>query len=152
MIYPLGVHLIIQMFHTSFIPFISSDQYITPNLYNIPNMRFFLLSIYLGPDLGHHTGNRQKHNKTPHTREPRGQQALPSRRPHGQIVQARKHDKHETYEGRSKSSDHCLVASSRNIFEKHTMHHSKDLVFTFIMFVWCLATHQPLWVISVIRY
>ena len=37
------------------------------------------------------------------------------------------------YEGWSKSSDRCLVALSRDIFERHTMHHSKDLVFIFIM-------------------
>ena len=35
------IHLIIHMFHTSLMSFISLDQYLTPNLYNIPNMRFF---------------------------------------------------------------------------------------------------------------
>ena len=38
-----------------------------------------------------------------------------------------------TYEGWSKSSDRCLVALSKDIFERHTMHHSKDQVFSFIM-------------------
>ena len=37
------------------------------------------------------------------------------------------------YEGWSKSSDRCLVILSRDIFERHTMHHSKDQVLTFIM-------------------
>ena len=37
------------------------------------------------------------------------------------------------YEGSSESSDRCLVALSRDIFERHTMHHSKDLVFTYVM-------------------
>ena len=44
MSYPFAMHLIIHMFHTSLISFISLDQYITPNVYNIPNMqnmRFF---------------------------------------------------------------------------------------------------------------
>ena len=35
--------------------------------------------------------------------------------------------------GMIQNSDRCLVALSRDIFERHTMHHSKDLVFTFIM-------------------
>ena len=39
----------------------------------------------------------------------------------------------QQYEGWSKSSDRCLVALSRDIFERHTMHHSKDLVFTFMV-------------------
>ena len=33
------IHLIILMFHTSLIPFISFDQYFTPKFYNIPNMK-----------------------------------------------------------------------------------------------------------------
>ena len=37
------------------------------------------------------------------------------------------------YEGRSKCPDLYLEALSRDIFEKHTMHHSKDLYFIFIM-------------------
>ena len=41
------------------------------------------------------------------------------------------------YEGLSKSSDCCFVALSRDIFERHTMHHSKDLVFTFITMLIC---------------
>ena len=42
---------------------------------------------------------------------------------------------HDTifYKGRSKCSDLYLEALSRDIFEKHTMHHSKDLSFIFIM-------------------
>ena len=38
-----------------------------------------------------------------------------------------------TYEGWSKSSDVYLAALSRDIFERHTMHHSKELAFIFIM-------------------
>ena len=41
------------------------------------------------------------------------------------------------YEGWSKSSDRCLVALSRDCFERHAMHHSKDQVFTFIMMLIC---------------
>ena len=37
------------------------------------------------------------------------------------------------YEGWSKSSDLYLVALYRDIFEGHTMHHSNERVFTFIM-------------------
>ena len=37
------------------------------------------------------------------------------------------------YEGCSKSSDLYLVALSIYIFESHTMHHCKELAFTFIM-------------------
>ena len=38
-----------------------------------------------------------------------------------------------TYEGCSKSSGLYLVALSRDIFERHTTHHSKELSFTLIM-------------------
>ena len=38
-----------------------------------------------------------------------------------------------TYEGWSKSSDVYLAALSRDIFERHTMQHSKELAFIFIM-------------------
>ena len=41
--------------------------------------------------------------------------------------------KFREYEGWSKSSDRCLVALSSGIFERHTLHHSNHLVFTFIM-------------------
>ena len=37
------------------------------------------------------------------------------------------------YEGRSKSSDRYLLALSRDIFERHTMHHSNEQALTFIM-------------------
>ena len=37
--YRFVIHLIIHLFHTSLIPFISLDQYLTPNFYNIPNMQ-----------------------------------------------------------------------------------------------------------------
>ena len=42
------MHLIIHMFNTSMIPYISLDQYLNPNLYTIPNMqtmRFFCCSV-----------------------------------------------------------------------------------------------------------
>ena len=44
------MHLIIHMFNTSMIPYISLDQYLNPNLYTIPNtqnMRFFCCPVYL---------------------------------------------------------------------------------------------------------
>ena len=50
--HPFVTHLIIHMFHTSvipYIPYISSDHYLNPNLYTIPNMqnmRFFCCSVY----------------------------------------------------------------------------------------------------------
>ena len=43
------MHSINHMFNTSVIPYISIDQYLTPNLYTIPNMqimRFFCCSAY----------------------------------------------------------------------------------------------------------
>ena len=40
---------------------------------------------------------------------------------------------HSIYEGWSKSSDRYLVALSRDIFERHTMHHSNEQGLTFIM-------------------
>ena len=36
-------------------------------------------------------------------------------------------------EGRSESSDHYLVALSRDIFEKHTVYHSKELPFSYYL-------------------
>ena len=39
----------------------------------------------------------------------------------------------ELYEGCSNSSDLYLVALFRDIFERHTMYHSKEMYFTFIM-------------------
>ena len=50
MSHPFVLHLIIYMFYTSVIPYISLDQYSTPNLYTIPNMqimRFFCCSVYV---------------------------------------------------------------------------------------------------------
>ena len=44
------MHLIIHIFNTSMIPYISLDQYLNPNLYTIPNMqimRFFCCSVYI---------------------------------------------------------------------------------------------------------
>ena len=41
--------------------------------------------------------------------------------------------KNVTYEGCSKSSDLYFVSLSRDIFERHTMHHLKELAFAFIM-------------------
>ena len=44
------MHLIIRMFNTLVIPYISLDQYLNPNLYTVPNMqnmRFFCCSVYL---------------------------------------------------------------------------------------------------------
>ena len=41
------------------------------------------------------------------------------------------------YEGCSKSSDLYLVALSRDFFEKHTMQHSKELVFTPMVMLQC---------------
>ena len=49
MSHPFVMHLIIHMFNTSMIPYISLDQYLNPNLYTIPNMhnmRFFSCSVY----------------------------------------------------------------------------------------------------------
>ena len=49
MSHPLVMHLIIHMFNTSMIPYISLDQYLNPNLYTIPNMqnmRFFCCPVY----------------------------------------------------------------------------------------------------------
>ena len=46
------MRLITHMFHTSLIPFISLDQYLTSILFNIPsmqNMRFFAVKLILGP-------------------------------------------------------------------------------------------------------
>ena len=43
-------HLIIHMFHTSGINYISLDEYLNPNSYTIPNMqnrRFFCCSVYI---------------------------------------------------------------------------------------------------------
>ena len=40
---------------------------------------------------------------------------------------------HPIYEGCSRSSDLYLVALSRDIFERPTMHHSQERDFTFIM-------------------
>ena len=51
------MHLIIHYVNTSVIPYISLDQYLTPNLYTIPNvqnMRFFCCSVYIGS--GHFLG------------------------------------------------------------------------------------------------
>ena len=50
MSYSFLMHLIIHMFNTSVIHYISLDQYLTPNLYTIPNMqtmRFFCCSVYV---------------------------------------------------------------------------------------------------------
>ena len=44
------MHLIIHMFNTSMIPYISLDQYLNPNLYTLPNlqnMRFFCCPVYV---------------------------------------------------------------------------------------------------------
>ena len=44
------MHSIIHMFNTSVIPYTSLDQYLTPNLYTIPNMqnlRVFCRSVYI---------------------------------------------------------------------------------------------------------
>ena len=41
------------------------------------------------------------------------------------------------YEGLSKSSDRYVVALSRDIFERHTMHNLKEQVFTVIMMLVC---------------
>ena len=49
MSHPFVMHLIIYMFNTSVIPYISLDQHLTPNLYNIPNMQnmhFLCCSVY----------------------------------------------------------------------------------------------------------
>ena len=49
MSHPFVMHLIIHIFNTSMIPYISLDQYLNPNLYTIPNMqnmRFFCCSVY----------------------------------------------------------------------------------------------------------
>ena len=43
--------IIIHMFHTSVMPYISLDQYLNPILYTIPNMqnmRFFCCPVYYG--------------------------------------------------------------------------------------------------------
>ena len=48
--HPFVMHLIIHMFNTSVINYISSDEYLNPDLYTIPNMqnmRFFCFSVYL---------------------------------------------------------------------------------------------------------
>ena len=50
MSHPFVMHLIIHMFNTSVIPYISLDQSLIPNLYTIPNMqnmRFFCCSVYM---------------------------------------------------------------------------------------------------------
>ena len=47
MSHPSVTHLILHMVRTSVMPYISLDQYINPNLYNIPNMRFFCCSVYI---------------------------------------------------------------------------------------------------------
>ena len=47
---PFVIHLIMHMFHTSVIPYISSDEYFNPKLYTTPNMqnmRFFCCSVYI---------------------------------------------------------------------------------------------------------
>ena len=44
------MHLIIHMFNTSMVPYISLDQYLNQNLYTIPNiqnMRFFCCPVYI---------------------------------------------------------------------------------------------------------
>ena len=49
MSHPFVMHLIIHMFNTSVIPYISLEQYLSPNLYtilNMQNMRFFCCSVY----------------------------------------------------------------------------------------------------------
>ena len=54
MSHPFVMHLIIHMFNTSFIPFMSLDQYLHPKLYTIPNMQnilsFAVRYICLGTD------------------------------------------------------------------------------------------------------
>ena len=48
--HPFVMHLIIRMFHTSVINYISLDGYLNPDLYtitNMQNMRFFCCSVYL---------------------------------------------------------------------------------------------------------
>ena len=48
--HPFVIHLIMHMFHTLVIPYISSDEYLNPNLYTTPNMqnmRFFCCSVYV---------------------------------------------------------------------------------------------------------
>ena len=48
--HPFVMHLIIHMFHTSVIAYISLDVYLNPNLYtilNMQNMRFFCCSVYI---------------------------------------------------------------------------------------------------------
>ena len=50
MSHPFVMHLIIHMFNTSMIPYVSLDQYLTPNLYtiqNMQNMRFFSCPVYV---------------------------------------------------------------------------------------------------------
>ena len=51
MSHPFVMHLIVHMFNTSMIPYISLDQYLNPNLYTIPNMQnmrvFFCCSLYM---------------------------------------------------------------------------------------------------------
>ena len=51
------MHLIIHMFNTSMIPYISLDQYLNPNLYsisNMQNMRFFCCPVYMLQQNGKH--------------------------------------------------------------------------------------------------
>ena len=45
------MHLVIHMFSTSVVSYISLDPYLNPILYTIPNMqnmRFFCYSVYIG--------------------------------------------------------------------------------------------------------
>ena len=58
------MHLIILMFNTSMIPYISIDQYLNPNSYTIPNMqnmRFFCCPVYIYVQLSKHASNRPYH-------------------------------------------------------------------------------------------
>ena len=48
--HPFVMHLIIHMFNTSMIPYISIDLYLNPNLNTLPNMqnmRFFCCPVYI---------------------------------------------------------------------------------------------------------
>ena len=50
MSHPFLMHLIIHMFNTSVIPYISLGEYLNSNLYtqsNMQNMRFFCCSVYI---------------------------------------------------------------------------------------------------------
>ena len=53
-----------------------------------------LIQSSITPDTGHHMGKSQKHKKTQHTREPRGQ-PFPSRGSQGCKEQKRQHNKDE---------------------------------------------------------